>query len=71
MVANVIDIQDNFGKYLEIASKQEVIILKNGKPVARLLGIQDELSFLSDRLVGIIPSDINESDLKAERLSKQ
>ena len=71
MVANIMDIQDNFGKYLEIASQQEVVILKNGKPVARLLGIHDDLPFLSDRLVGIIPCDINENDVKTERLSRQ
>ena len=71
MVVKSTDIQNNFGKYLEIASGQEVVITKNGLPVARLLGMSDTLSFLSDRLVGILPQDINEDKMKSERLVKQ
>ena len=71
MIVESTDIQNNFGKYLEIASGQEVIITKNGSPVARLLGMKDTISFLADRLVGIVPCDINEDEDKSERLSRQ
>jgi len=71
MIAKSTEVQNNFGKYLEIAAGQEVVITKNGLPVARLLGMKDTLSFLADRLVGIIPHDIDEDDAKLERLSKQ
>ena len=71
MIAKSTDVQNNFGRYLEIASGQEVVITKNGLPVARLLGMKDTLSFLSDRLVGIVPPGANEDEAKSERLARQ
>ena len=71
MIVKSTDMQNNFGKYLEIASGQEVVITKNGLPVARLLGMKDAISFLSDRLVGVIPPNVNEDEVKSERLAKQ
>jgi len=71
MIVNSTEVQNNFGKYLEMASGGEVIITKNGVPVARLLGMNDTVNFLSDRLVGLIPDTSNEDDAKAERLAKQ
>ena len=65
------EVQNNFGKYLEIADRQEIVITKNGLPVARLLGMRDTLSFLADRLVGIIPNDVDEDEAKSERLTRQ
>jgi prevent-host-death family protein len=63
--------QNNFGKYLELASTKEIVITKNGLPVARLLGMQETVSFLSDRLVGLVPRDMEENEAKSARLSKQ
>ena len=71
MFVNSTEIQDNFGKYLDLATGQEIVITKNGAPVARLLGMKETVSFLSDRLVGIIPPDINEADIKRKRLERQ
>jgi len=71
MIINSTEIQNNFGKYLELASGQEIVITKNGFPVARLIGINETVSFLSERLVGIITQNVNEDEMKAERLAKQ
>ena len=71
MIAKSTDVQNNFGKYLEIASGQEVVITKNGLPVARLLGMRDTISFLADRLVGVVPADVDEDEAKSERLARQ
>jgi len=62
MIVKSTEVQNNFGKYLEIASRQEIVITKNGLPVARLLGMRDTLSFLADRLVGILPQDVDENE---------
>jgi prevent-host-death family protein len=70
MIVNSTDIQNNFGKYLEMASKQEVVITKNGAAVARLIGIKEKASFLSDQLVGIIPADVDEDAVKDERTAR-
>ena len=71
MIVNSTEIQNNFGKYLEMASNQEIVITKNGLPVARLLGMKETASFLSDRLVGLVPDTITEKEAKSERLARQ
>ena len=71
MIVKSTEVQNNFGKYLEIASDREVVITKNGLPVARLLGMKDSVSFLADRLVGIVPHDVDEDEAKSERIAKQ
>lgn len=65
------DIQNNFGKYLEAAQNgNEVIILKNGHEVARLISKEESVRFLTDALTGILKSDYDENALHAERLEK-
>ena len=71
MLVSSTEIQNNFGKYLDLAAGQEIVITKNGLPVARLLGMKETVSFLTDRLVGLIPSDVDEDALKRERLQRQ
>ena len=71
MIVNSTDVQNNFGKYLELANGQEIVITKNRQPVARLLGMQKVVSFLSDSLVGLIPAEVDEIDEKDERLTRQ
>ena len=71
MLVSSTEIQNNFGKYLEAAAGQEIVITKNGLPVARLLGMKETVSFLTDRLVGLMPSDVDEDAIKRERLERQ
>ena len=71
MIVSATDVQNDFGKYLELAIEQEIVITKNGFPVARLLGANEAVSFLSDRLLGLIPCDADEDSAKEERLRKQ
>ena len=71
MIVSSTEVQNNFGKYLDMAAEGEVIITKNGLPVARLLGVNETVSFLSDRLVGIVPEDVTLEDAKSERLARQ
>ena len=71
MLVSSTEIQNNFGRYLEMASGEEVIITKNGTAVARLIGIRLQEKSLSERLRGIIPSDINDVAIKEERMSQR
>ena len=65
------DIQNNFGKYLQAAQKgNEIIILKNGHEIARLISKEHTVSFLTDSLVGTLRSDYDEQKIRAERFSK-
>lgn len=71
MVANSTDVQNNFGKYLEMAAGQEIVITRNGTAVARLIGINVQEKSLSEQLRGIIPADIDEKAVKDERMARQ
>jgi prevent-host-death family protein len=65
------EIQNNFGKYLKLAMEgKEIIILKNGKEVARLVSHEKSVSFLSDSLLGILKQDSENDDLAKERTKK-
>jgi prevent-host-death family protein len=71
MLVNSTEVQNNFGKYLDLASSQEIVITRNGLPVARLVGMDKSISFLSDRLVGLIPPDTDKKAVRDERLARQ
>ncbi|GHU49802.1 hypothetical protein FACS1894127_3870 [Clostridia bacterium] len=71
MIASSTEVQNNFGKYLELASGQEILITKNGTAVARLIGIGSQEKSLSEQLRGIIPSDVDEVAIKAERMRQR
>lgn len=59
------DFQNNFGKYLQsVQTGNEIIILKNGIEVARLISKEQSVSFLTDSLVGVLKNDYDD---KAER----
>lgn len=65
------EIKNNFGKYLQEAiDGNEVIIIKNGKEVARLISKDKTISYLSDSLLGILKNDISEKDINEERILK-
>ena len=65
------DIQNNFGKYLQaVQDGNEIIILKNGNEVARLISKEKSVSFLADSLVGVLENDYDEEEIKAERMGR-
>ena len=49
----------------------EIIILKKGKEVARLISKDTGISFLTDSLTGILKKDYNEKDIRAERIAEK
>lgn len=65
------DIQNNFGKYLQaVQLGNEIIILKNGTEVARLISKEKSVSFLTDSLTGVLKNSYNEKAAREERASK-
>lgn len=54
------ELQNNFGKYLkEVQNGEEIMILKSGKTVARLISEESNRHFLSDELAGLLREDID------------
>lgn len=65
------EIQNNFGKYLKMVGEgQEIVIMKNGTEIARLISKTQTVSFLSESLLGVLSSDADEKAIKAERMSR-
>ena len=48
----------------------EVIVMKNGKGVARLVSYDKSVSFLTDSLTGVLKNDYNEKESRTERIKK-
>ena len=71
LTATATEVQNNFGRYLQLAmDENEVIILKNGKEVARIVSRAKTVSFLTDSLVGVVPNDFDEKAMRAERIER-
>ena len=65
------EVQNNFGKYLQyVQNGDEIIIMKNGKEVARLISYDKSVGFLTDSLIGVLKNDYDDEQIKAERLKK-
>ena len=68
--ATATEVQNNFGKFLKLVQEgQEIVIMKNGSEVARLISQGQTVSFLSDSLVGVLSSDVDEKKSRAERMA--
>ena len=71
--ATATEVQNNFGRFLKLVIEgQEVVIMKNGKEVARLIPRDSTVSFLTDSLVGVLKNDtgMDEKAIRAERMKK-
>ncbi len=70
--ASATEIQNNFGKYLNLViSGQEIIVTKNGKEVGRFIPKDAAVTYLTDSLTGIVESNYDIDDAKAERLMEK
>ena len=69
ITATATDVQNKFGHFLQaVQSGDEIIILKNGKEVARLISRESSISFLTDSLTGVLKSDYDDKAIRAERI---
>lgn len=72
MTATATDIKNNFGHYLAaVQSGDEVIIIKNGKEVARIVSRDSSVSFLTDSLTGVLKNDYDDKKIRAERIESR
>ena len=66
-IATATQMQNNFGKYLNLVMKgQEVIVTKNGKEIGRLVPKNTVVSYLSDSLTGILKNKYSLDDIKTD-----
>ena len=70
MIITATEFKTNFGKYLELVSKEDIFITRNGKTIAKV--VNPQVSAV-DSLRGLIkeaPSDIDPHSAREERLSE-
>lgn len=67
ITATATELKNNFGKYLQLVQEeQEVMILKNGKVVARLVSKDATVSYLTSQLTGVLLNDYDEKAMREE-----
>jgi prevent-host-death family protein len=73
------DLKVNVGHYVDLASTEDVIITKYGKPAAKIIRVDKEPWYVKrmpeevtsvEQLFGTLPDDIDFEDVRMERLSK-
>lgn len=64
------ELKENLGKYLAMASQEDIFITKNGKIVAKLSNPYQDRVALAKSLAGVIPADITLEEAREERLSR-
>jgi len=65
-------LKTNMGRYLVLADKQDIVVTKNNKPIAKLTNVQEDKVLILDGLIGIIPDNgFTLEDAKNEKLARQ
>ena len=58
MVITATELKNNLGHYLNMAATEDVVISKNGRPIARLTGPEPSRAQRMQALFGILPSTV-------------
>jgi prevent-host-death family protein len=59
MVINSTEFQNNVDKFLQQVTNEDIVIIKNGKEIARLINAEKATSFLSEKLIGLLPQNLD------------
>lgn len=70
-MATATEVQNNFGKYLQYAMENgDVIIMRNGKRVARIISEDASIGYLTDSLRGVLKKHYTDTDAREARTAK-
>ena len=70
--ATATEMQNNFGRYLNLVmSGQEIIVTKNGRDVGRFIPRDAAVSYLTDSLTGVLKGNYDLDEVKSERLKEK
>lgn len=71
MVITATEFKLNLGKYLDLVSKEDIFITRNGKTIAKIINPQiSAIDSIRGLLADAVPDDIDTDSLREERLSK-
>ncbi|MCG9969201.1 type II toxin-antitoxin system Phd/YefM family antitoxin [Pelotomaculum terephthalicicum JT] len=71
MLITATEFKNNIGKYLALASKEDIYITKNGKSVAKLTNANQDKVQIAKSLFGILPAGASLKRAREERLSRR
>ncbi len=72
MTVTVTEFRKHFGKYLDLLSKEDIFVTRNGKTVARVVNPNiSAVESISGLLEGKLPDEYNDEDLRRERLKSK
>ena len=69
MTITTTELKNNQSKYLSLASREDVFVTKNGKPIAKIVGVQRRAIESIESVFGVLPSDFDEKSVLEERLA--
>ena len=64
------ELKNNLGKYLMLATKEDIYITRNGKTIAKLSNPYQDRVEMAESLFGILPADLTLEEANEERLNK-
>lgn len=70
MIVTATEFKTNFGKYLDMLTKEDIFITRNGKTIAKVINSQVSAVDSLRGMLKNVPSDIDMDSLREERLSK-
>ena len=71
MIITATEFKTNVSRYLALAENQEIMITKNGRSIAKLVGARDGGSPMLRSMRGILKdADVSKDSIKDERLAK-
>ena len=70
MIVTATEFKSNFGKYLDMLTKEDIFITRNGKTIAKVINPQVSAVDSLRGMLKNVPSDIDMDSLREERLSK-
>lgn len=71
MVITATELKTNLGKYLDSVEREDVLVTKNGKIVARITRPEDNKFELLDSLVGCLEGAVDFDEARTDRLKRQ
>ena len=70
MLISLSELKTHTGRYVEMADKQDIIITKNGRRIAKLMPFKADKKAAAKSLIGVLPNDLDYDALREERILK-
>ncbi|MEW6661355.1 MAG: type II toxin-antitoxin system Phd/YefM family antitoxin [Bacillota bacterium] len=70
MIISSSEFKTNIGRYLSLVGKEDIIITRNGKRVARLIAEKEDKVAIAKSLIGILPSTVTKEEAKEEKFKR-